>query len=266
MSTIGEPESPIEAYLDELVQGMSTRRPRELRYLLAETEAHLRDDAERGVTAGLSPQQAEVEAVARFGPACALVAAEHRRLATPFGTVLRAGTVSALLLGAIGALAVGLSGLIAEVIRLIGGSRVLVDVAPGQRLSAADCARWLRLDSGATNCRDAAVADWVNEVVGYRIAVGLLGAVALALYLVLRKRWTHQQRWTTLPSAVSDTIAVTLFGAAGVWTLGLGLDAIVTASGHGSGQWLSDAPVALAAAAVFGVRLLRGVDLGAARP
>jgi hypothetical protein len=49
---------------------------------------------------------------------------------------------------------------------------------------------------------------------------------------------------------------LTAFGAAGVWTLGLGVDAIAVSSGHGSGQWLSAAPVALLAAAVFGLRLL----------
>ncbi len=260
---MSEPDSPIEGYLDELVQGMSTRRPRELRYLVAEAEAHLRDDAAQGVEAGLEPRQAELAAVNRFGPACAVVAAEHRRLATPFGAVLRAGAASAFLLGAIAAIAVGLSGLIAEVIRLIGGSRVLVDVAPGRTLSAADCTRWLRLDSGAANCHDAAVADWVNEVVGYRIVAGLLGLLALAVYFALRRRWSH---WSTLPPAVSDTIAVTLFGAAGIWTLAMGLDAVVTTSGHGSGQWLSAAPVALGAAAVFGIRLMRDVDLATASP
>jgi hypothetical protein len=141
---------------------------------------------------------------------------------------------------------------------------VVVDVAPGRTLSAADCARWLRLDSGAASCRDAAVADWTNEVVWYRIVVGLLGAVALAGYFVIRRRWQHRQQWITLPSAISNTIAVTLFGAAGIWTLAMGIDAVATASGHGSGQWLSAAPVALAAAAVFAIRLLRDVDLDAA--
>jgi hypothetical protein len=237
-----------------------------LRFLVAVAEAHLRDDAEHGVAAGLAPRQAELEAVSRFGPAARVVAAEHRRLATPLSTVLRAGAASAVLLGSIAAIAVGVSGLIAEVIRLVGGARVLVDVAPGRTLSAPDCTRWLNLDSGAANCRDAAVADWVNEVVGYRIVAGLLGAVALAGYFLVRRRWQPRQQWTTLPPAVSDTIAVTLFGAAGVWTLAMGLDAVVTASGRGSGQWLSAAPVALTAAAVFGIRLVRDVDLATTSP
>src|SRR5664279_1883055 len=43
-------DSPIEAFLDELVVGMSTRRPRRLRHLVQETEAHLRDDAARSAS------------------------------------------------------------------------------------------------------------------------------------------------------------------------------------------------------------------------
>jgi HAAS domain-containing protein len=263
---VSEAAEPIEAYLDELVRSMSTRRPRELRYLIAEAEAHLRDDAERGVAAGLSIHQAEAEAVARFGPARDVVAAEQRRLATPLTVVARASLASALFLGAIGALAIGLSGLIALIVRAIAGSRALVDVGPGRVLSASDCARWLNADSGARSCRDAAVADWVTEIVGYRLLMGVLGVVALAVFVVLRRRWIGRGRWATLPAAVTDTIAVTLFGAAGVWTLGMGISAIANASGRGSGQWLSAAPVALGAAAVFAVRLIRDLRNPAESP
>ena len=49
---------------------------------------------------------------------------------------------------------------------------------------------------------------------------------------------------------------------------GLGVDALIVSSGHGAGQWLSAAPVALAAGLGFGLRLLRdirpavGVNIG----
>lgn len=68
--------------------------------------------------------------------------------------------------------------------------------------------------------------------------------------------------WAPLPAGLVDTIATTIFGISGVWLAGLGTDAWVVSSGHGSGQWLSAAPVALVAAAGFGARLLR--DLRAA--
>ncbi len=169
-------DSPIEAYLDELVATMPTRQPRALRQLLAETEAHLRDDAaHRVATDGLSPFDAELAAVQRFGPVAPMVNAERRRIELPLVTVARQVTATALLLGAIGAIAVGVSGVVAGIFKLVAGSRALIDVQPGQVLSASDCARWMAADPHAPTCRDAAISDWVGEVVGYRIAFGLLG-------------------------------------------------------------------------------------------
>ncbi len=250
-------ESPIELYLDELVVALTPHRPRALRHLLAEAEAHLRDDAAHAVAAGLSPREAETQAVERFGPAADVAAAERSRLVTPLPVVARQLLMTALLLGGIGAVAVGVSGLVAELVRLLAGAQVLVAPRPGTALAAADCARWLAADPGAHTCRDAAVADWVDEVVGYRIAMGALGLVALGAFAWLRRRSPGSSGWTTLPSTVGNTLALTGFAVAGLWTLGLGIDLVVVDSGNGSGQWLSAAPVALVAAAVFGVRLVR---------
>jgi hypothetical protein len=247
-------DSPVEAYLDELVASLSVRRPRQLRHLLAETEAHLRDDAANLMSQGVSAERAEALAVARFGPARDLVDADDSRLALPLRAVYRQAVSTGLLLAGIGGLAVGLSGIIAAVVRAVAGSRALVDGVPGQVFApaAADCARWLANDPGAGSCRNAAVADWADETVFYRIAVGLLGAVCLLVYLWLRRRG-----WSVLPSAVSNTVALTLFAAAGVGTLAMGTDAFLVSAGNGSGQWLSASAVALAAAAVFGRRVLR---------
>lgn len=252
-----EPESPIELYLDELVAGMSTRRPRQLRDLLAEAEAHLRDDAEQGVAAGLSSHAAELAAVARFGSVRDLVSAEQQRVTTPPAMLARQFALTTVLLGSIGALAVGISGLLAGLVELLAGSRVLAGPSPGQALPATACARWLSLDPTAGTCRAAATADWVTEVIGYRLVVGVLGGLTLASYLLVRRRWLRPYRWRLLPEAVMDTIALTCFGVAGVWTLGMGVDSVVVAAGDGSGQWFTAAPVALVAAAAFGFRLLR---------
>lgn len=253
---VPEPDSPIEAYLDDVVLGLSTRSPRQLRHVIAETEAHLRDDAERAMARGMSASDAEAEAVRRFGPARDLVAAERGRALLPIGELARRVISTAWVLAAIGALAVGVSGLIAAVIRGAGGARALVDVAPGQVLSASDCVRWLAADPGAHSCRDAALSDWAAETVYYRIAFGILGALALLAFGLLRRRPSQALRWAALPATVSNTIAATAFAAAGCWTLGLGVSAIVANSGHGSGQWFSAAVVSLAAAGVFGWRLV----------
>jgi hypothetical protein len=229
-----EPDSPIECYLDELVAGLSTRQPRELRHLVAEAEAHLRDDAEAG-----------------------MATAERRRLVTPLWALARQFALTAVVLGAVGALAVGASGALSAVIDRVAGPRLLAAPSSHQLLSASDCARWLGLDPSAHTCRAAATADWVNEAIWYRLVLGLLGVVALAVFMTARRRSTKMRSWSLLPPAISDTIAATVFCIGGGWTLALGVDAIAGSAGDGSGQWLSAAVVALVAAGIFGVRLIR---------
>jgi hypothetical protein len=252
-----EPDSPIESYLDELVAGLATRHPRELRHLLAESEAHLRDDAASGTAAGLSERAAELAAVEHFGAASELVAAEQRRLVTPLSVLARQFALTAVVLGGVGAMAVGASGVLSAVIDRVAGPRVLAAPSSHRLLSASDCARWLGLDPSAHTCRAAATADWVNEVIWYRLALGLLGVVALAVFAVARRRSRTVRGWSGLPPAISDTIAATLFGIGGLGTLALGVEAIAVSSGDGSGQWLSAAGVALVAAGIFGIRLIR---------
>jgi hypothetical protein len=259
-----EPDSPIEAYLDELVASLSTRQPRELRQLLAEAETHLRDDAAARVSAGLSGHAAELAAVEHFGPATELADAERRRLVTPLRALARQFVLTAVVLGGLGALAVGVSGAISAGIAWVAGSRVVAAPTSDRLLSASDCARWLGLDPSAHTCRAAATADWVGEVIWYRLALGLLGALALAVFAVVRRRSSKAHAWSLLPPTISDTIAATLFCVGGVWTLALGINAIAVSSGDGSGQWLSAAVAALVAAGIFGVRLIR--DLRPAHP
>jgi hypothetical protein len=254
-------DSPIEIYLDQLVRELSARRPRDFREMLAEAEAHLRDDAALGVAQGLSERDAERQAVARFGPAAALATAEQQRTRVPYRVLAGQVLASAVLLGSIGAVAIGLSGLLAEVFRLVGGARFVVDSAPGQTLAPADCTRWLSLDNAARSCHDAAIADWINEVVWYRVAFGVLGLAAVGAFMLLQRRTSR--RVVLLPRAICDTVAVTLFSGAALWTAGMGVDLVAIDSGHGSGQWLSAALVALLAAVVFGVRLARTLRVDA---
>jgi hypothetical protein len=241
--------SPIEAYLDELVIAYVDRAPRELRGMLAETEAHLRDAADAAMARGVPRLAAEADAVARFGPAHDVAAADHRRL--PARHVVEQLARHALLLFGVGAVAVGLSGAVAAIIRLIGGSRAVIDVAPGRVLSAGDCARWLGADAGAHSCAAAAVGDWADEVVYYRLALGVLGLLALLAYRWVRRGVRSSAKLLT----VRDTVGVTSFAAAAALTFGLGVDALVV--GGGSGQWFSATPIALALAVAFAVLLLR---------
>jgi hypothetical protein len=245
-SADGASPDAIEDYLDELVERWPPGRPRELRHLLAEVEAHLRDDESQLRAAGdVNPA---VSAVRRFGPVDLLVAAERTSLVRPL-------LVSGLLLCGIGALAVGFSGLVAAAIWLVAGPTAVIDVEPGRVLSAADCARWLAGDPAAPNCHAAAVADWVGEVTAYRVAIGLLGVFALVGHRLLRRRG-----WTPLPPTMPDTIAATAFGLAAAGTLVLAVDTAVVSGGHGWGQWAAATAVALPAAALYTVRLLNQLE------
>jgi hypothetical protein len=255
MNPSGEstPESPIQVYLDDLLDASRGMRPREVRELLAEAEAHLYDDKAALIAGGTAEYQAEVEAVARFGPPGRLAAADRDRSTTPSGKVLRQVVVSGVRLGSIGAIAVGVSGAIAGLFWIVGGSRAVIDVPAGRILAPGDCARWLAGEPGAGSCRAAAINDWAAETVFYRIALGLLGVLAL-----LGLRWLERRRTAMrgLDPLVSDTIAATIFGVAGAWTLGLGVDAIVSDSGRGSGQWFSAALVSVVAFGYYAARLL----------
>ena len=244
-------DSPIEQYLDELVGALNGRPARELRALLAEAEAHLHDDADAAVARGVPREQAEQEAVARFGPATELAAAERALDGGRFADLVRQLVVHAVLLGGIGAVAVGVSGLVAALVRAIGGSRALVDVQPGQTLSPADCTRWLALNPSAGSCRSAAISDWADETVYYRLAVGVLGVVVLAVGVWLRRGRPASRVAATVRDAVG--LAAFALGAAG--TVLLGIDGVVR--GTGAGQWLTGAAVAVPAAGVFAVLLVR---------
>jgi hypothetical protein len=257
MTEPAELGSPIEDYLDGIVDAGRQGDPRQLRYLLAETEAHLRDSAAVAQASGLSAAAAEADAVARFGPASAVCRADEVRSRPSYRELLRQSMWSVVLLGGIGAAAVGVSGVLAALLRAVGGDRLVTAVAPGQVLGVADCARWLAADPNAASCRAAALSDWAAEAVYYRLAVGVLGLLMLT---VLAWGWRRRDPATRtralLPGLTLDTAAFILFLLAGVWTLGSGIDAVVVAGGDGSGQWFSAAPVALAAAIGFGWRML----------
>jgi hypothetical protein len=245
------PETPIESYLDELLVACADLPPREGRRLLAEVEAHLYDQVEALLASGVREHEAQQEAVAQFGSVSTIVRAERDRARLPLVTLARQVLGSAVLLGSVGAIAVGLSGVLAAIFRAIGGARFVVGDASSGALTGVDCARWLHAEPHSTTCAAAAVSDWSFEVIWYRIALGVLGILAL----VVARRVLGGRAGRLLPRQVNDTIAVTLFLAAAVVMTALGVDAIVTSAGRGSGQWLSAAPVALAAAALYGARL-----------
>ena len=249
--------TPIEDYLDELLVA-STGDPRQVRSLLAETEAHLHDATAEGMANGLDRVDAEREAVSRFGSVYEIADGERRRETVPTRLLVRDSVLSGLWLGSIAAVAVGLTGVIAAVLGGLWGSRFLVDSPTTHDLTASSCASWLA-HATTDNCARAALADWSFETVGYRLAFGLVGVVGLGLWVGLRRRASRTGGSASLPAAVIDTIGALSFCVAGFWLTGMGIDALAVSSGHGAGQWLSAAPVALALGAVFAWRLFNAL-------
>ena len=249
MSDPRHEDSPVEQYLDRLLAA-APGPPREVRSLLAEAEAHLRDATAAGLAEGLDPLAAEQRAVSHFGSVREVTTAEAGRQSLPLAAVGRQVVASGLLLGGIGGVAIGISGLLTALLGAIGGSTFIVDISHSTHLAPADCARWLSQNPGAHSCYQAALSDWAAEIVGFRLVAGVVGLVALAAYFGVRRR-----RFGALPATVVDTIAVIAFGAAGAWTLGLGVDWLLVGT-NGAGQWLGAAPVALVMAGLYGARLL----------
>lgn len=242
-------DSPVEDYLDQLLVA-APGPPRQVRALLAEAESHLWDATAEGVARGLTEAEAERQAVARFGPVRTVTDAEARRQSVPLLTLLRQIATSAIHLGSLAAVAVGVSGVLAWVLAAIGGSTFIVDISHHTYLSPSDCARWLSGAPANQSCYQAAIGDWRFDQVAFRLAAGVLGVLGLAAYLWVR-RW---RGFGDLPGNVLDTIATTGFVASGLLLSGLGVDWLILGK-NGAGQWLSAAPVALALGIYFGWRL-----------
>jgi hypothetical protein len=254
----------IEDYLDQLYARLRCA-PRAARRILAEAEDHLREAVTDGLAAGLTQAEAQEQAVSSFGSVRAVVRAHDRRLRRlPSRAVLRDVVMAAWRLGAIGLVAVGASGLIAWLMNAAFG-RPFVGGTPGAiRYSAADCRHWLTLWPHAHSCAQAAMLENSSDAVSLRLAAGVLGLAALAAYHLARR-----QSRDLLPESFTPTVAMTLFGAAGLGLAGLAADNTVLGmrSGlgpaAGAGFYLSGAIVALVLALRYARDLHRSILLQA---
>jgi MYXO-CTERM domain-containing protein len=226
-------ETPIEDYLDELLR-RTRADARTTRRLLDEASDHLHATAAELHSGGMSPQEAETEAVRRFGPVTPIVQATVRRsvLALVFET-LRA----ALFLAGCGLVAVGISGLVALVMNLwagrsfVGGQTVFPGAGPS-------------------------VQETADDAVVLRIIAGLVGLVLLLGYLAWRRR---SRIASLLPAGLVDGLGAAAFAAG---TAGLAIasaDQAAQGGTPGVGFPLSGALVALPATVYFCIRAARAL-------
>jgi hypothetical protein len=175
------PAGPIEEFLDRLLLACRDGPPRTARHLLAEAEAHPYDLARRSREEGADPVEAEMAAVARFGSAEALARADAASHLTPIPVLVRPLVATALLLGGLGGLAMGLSAVVTAIMGSVAGSTFIVNITHHTYLAPSDCVRWLSQNHSTHSCYQAALDDWSFEVVAYRAVLGILGVAALVL-------------------------------------------------------------------------------------
>ena len=239
-------QSPIERYLDALVLELRGRAT-DIRRILAEVDDHLHDTVASGAT--------EDEAVARFGTAREVA----RRFAPGRGAVFADLVRAAWLLSAVGLLAVGVSGVLSMGVRAALGSRFVAGDPIGVTYTPARCADFLEYHAESSTCEAAASAHHADEVQFYRVVAGVVGVGALAIW-----RWKIRRPLSRLSVELVPAIGAAVFGLVGVGLLVQGLSMLTEGPSHGPGEWLSAAVVAIALAALYGVRLLAQLRVRAA--
>lgn len=224
---------PIEDYLDELLR-RTRADARTTRRLLDEASDHLYAATAEFEATGMSRVEAEREAVRRFGAVTPIVRATFRRsfVALVFETMR-----AALFLGGCGLVAVGISGLVALVMNLVGGRSFVggVSVFPFQNGS---------------------VAETADDAVVLRGIAGLVGLLVLLGYLVLRRRATAPP---LLPAGLVDALGAAAFAAGTTGLAVVTADQAIQTGTSGVGFPLSGALVALPATVYFCARATRAL-------
>jgi hypothetical protein len=226
---------PIEQYLDDLYAQLRTD-PRRARRMLDEAADHLHGAADALRATGMDRVDAEREAVRRFGSSAIVARADRPRT---FGRLLVDTAEAVVVLGAVGLVAVGVSGLLAGAMAALFGREFvgggLVHSIAGGTASVAE------------NAGDALVLRALAGALG----VALLGAAWLAERAGMRLR--------VLPMTYVDTAGLVAFAGATVVLSALSLNQVLQQSGHGTGFFLSGALASLAGAIGFGIRAVRSV-------
>jgi hypothetical protein len=257
MTAAREPDDPIEAYLDQVLVSLPGS-PRHVRHTLAEIESHLLDAATAAQAEGLDEHTARALAVRQMGPVAGI--ADRPSLTLRLTPALRRRVVlSALLIGGVGGIAVGIGGSIGAVVNVLLGDRAIATPFPVGSYTTADCRRWLAGDPSARDCVTAMTADHARDFLISAGLCGLIGVVAIAAYAMLKRRWSSPAIATSLPRATEDVVGAVLALGVAVVLVSQGIDAVLVTHGNGAGEPFSLAPPAFLAATLFTVRARRGL-------
>jgi hypothetical protein len=177
--------------------------------------------------------------------------------------VLRPAIVGAWLIGAVGLVAIGLSGLVAEVLGRVFGPRFVAGDAPGVTYTPQRCGDYFEYFPTAPDCGQAAALHHWGEVVQYRIAAGVLGIFLLVVWWAARRTIWRARTWQPRRPVV-EVVLAGMFAAGGIVLTALSTMQIAFGQSSGAGADLSAGTVALLLAAVAGGAVLYRRPYGSA--
>ncbi|MBO0822351.1 MAG: hypothetical protein J2P27_00660 [Actinobacteria bacterium] len=236
------PGGPVEHYLDALFDrlagtGHSGRRS------LAEAEDHLRLAMQTNISAGLEREYAERQAVEQFGDA-GLISTQLRLADRGIGSLVRPLLGGSFIIGVVVLLSLGISGLISEFFGDALGPAFVAGDPTGVTYTPSRCADYFEYFPKAHSCAAAAAMHHWGEIVQGRVALGVLGLIALAAGLLIRR--ALGQRWALWrpPAGLVVLVTVALAGSAAVGMLGPSLMELAFGGRNGVGVRLADGTVA----------------------
>lgn len=249
----GQQADLVGAYLGELRARLRTR---DAELVLAEAEDHLRESVAAGLAIGMSERAAQEAAISAFGSVRAVVRA-HRRGKGQLAADL---AMSALNLGWVGLFSIAASGFVALAMNRLAGRSFVGGAPAGTRFSPARCQHWLSIWHGARTCAQAAMLESSSDAVSLRVLGGGIGGLALLSVYLLARRYWRRDGARVLPRGFFPLVA------AGVFAVGALALVVCSVTGGplgvpaGPGAYLSGALVALAMAAVYGLRARRALS------
>jgi hypothetical protein len=244
----------IDGYLDDMLDRLEGTAA-ERRRMLSEAETHLRDSADSFMRGGMDADAAQSAAIAAFGDAPMIASASNRRRPAE---LLAAFVRAAAQLGVYGFAAIGVAALLARGLALVTSTQWVYGAPAGYRFTAAQCAHWLAVQPGATNCHVAAAMESSDDSFLFVLAAAIIGLIVAgvilgAMRLARRRPASPAAR---LPRSVVAAIGATAFLGAGIALLAAGAADGISRIAWGQGVLYTDGVVALIFGIVFLVRVL----------
>ncbi|GAB3614775.1 permease prefix domain 1-containing protein [Humibacter ginsengisoli] len=244
----------IDGYLDDMLDRLEGTAA-ERRRMLSEAETHLRDSADSFMRGGMDADAAQSAAIAAFGDAPMIASASNRRRPAE---LLAAFVRAAAQLGMYGFAAIGVAALLTRGLALVTSTQWVYGAPAGYRFTAAQCAHWLAVQPGATDCHVAAAMENSDDSFLFVLAAAIIGLIVAGVILGAMRlaRRRPVRAVARLPRSVVAAIGATAFLGAGVALVVAGAVGGIAGGVWGQGVLYTDGVVALIFGIVFLVRFL----------